>query len=805
MSKARNLRIAADNGLCVPPFVVVAITGALNIVPIIDTVLEGCTVQNAKETADKIERIIRAVDFPAISLNIGSDKKYAVRSSGADEDSDEFSFAGQYQSFLNVSGASEIEERVIDCYISQYSEQNILYRLNNGLPLVGLTMNVIVQEMIVPEVSGVAFSVNVLTGNDTQIMYDVAAGLGENVVGGESEVSSYTYDWYNDKDIQASENGISVSRNQKDEIVKTVLKLQCLYGYPVDVEFAFAGDALYVLQVRPITKIVFGELQEQFTNANFRDGGVAARPCNALLWSLYEFSYHNTLKDFFIATKAFKEKNVTKQIRLFFGKPYFNVTACKTACAKLPGFIERDYDADLGICPNYEGKGKTTKITPGFLLNLPFVLGATFKTLRNNEKALEQSKETLLAEYRRFAGMDLAAPGIEPLQAAYKELILSYYAKNEGNYFWQVFVNIVRLSLYRRQVQKAVTTEEYFNLLSNIKDISHVRIFERANEFAKFIKADNEANRFWQNSSLEEIVKQYKKDSQVFRLNLVDKLNEEFGYHSDRELDLTCPDYYEDPNFAVGLIKAALDSPDKSVADTYGNQCELFRQKFKSGKYKKIVRHTETMRKFLWWREEFKDLSTRCYSLIRRFTLALANDYVRQGIIDNPSDIFHLKFTDIFNYIDGNISPAQLKKIIEKSKIYYNSFVNYKHPNEISGIASVGTATRRKSKLSADIFGVGCGGGIAKRTAKVISTPEELATVQSGDIVIAKHFDASFAGKFNVIAGIITETGGVLCHSSIIAREYNLPAIVSADGATTKIKTGNMVEMNADTGTIRIL
>ncbi|MCL2847489.1 MAG: PEP-utilizing enzyme [Firmicutes bacterium] len=611
-----------------------------------------------------------------------------------------------------------------------------------------------------PKIS--AFSINVLDGNDTQIIYAI-----------DDSASVSVYDWYDEKEIRTADNN-NLSSIKKQQIIDATLKLQQLFGLPINIKFVFENEILYIVKISSITHINFTSLKEQFTNANFRDGGVSARPCNAFLSSLYKHSYHNTLKKFFIATKAFKEKNITPQIRKFGGKLYWNVSSCKTACQKLPGFIERDYDKDLGIYLNYEGKGKTSKITPLFLLRLPFIGLAVYKTLKKNRKELEKNKQGLLGKYHHYNGIDLCSLLLQQKQILFKKLILDYYSENEGVYFWQVFVNIIRLSLYRRKIKKKIFNDEYLNLLFEINDISHTRIIKRAEEYAVIIKEDPNA--------LEE---------------LAGKLNQEFGHHSRRELDLTCPDYHENISYAIELIKNATII--NGADDRFESQNKLLPKKLKKA--------TASIRKFLWWREEFKDLSTRCYSVIRKFCLSLANNYVEAGVIEHKDDIFHLEFKDIFDFIDGKLEAKELQQIIQKNKLYYDCFVKICSPNEIGGESNVmfGIGSQTSAMQRSEIFGIGCGGGIVKGVVRVIESLEELESVEEGEIIIAKHFDAGFISKFNIIAGIITETGGVLCHSAIIAREYSLPAIVSASDALKQIKTGDKIEMNAQSGSIKLL
>jgi pyruvate,water dikinase len=58
---------------------------------------------------------------------------------------------------------------------------------------------------------------------------------------------------------------------------------------------------------------------------------------------------------------------------------------------------------------------------------------------------------------------------------------------------------------------------------------------------------------------------------------------------------------------------------------------------------------------------------------------------------------------------------------------------------------------------------------------------------------------------FATVAAVVTETGGILCHSAVVAREYKIPAVVGADGATVQIKDGNRIEVDGDTGRVKIL
>ena len=114
------------------------------------------------------------------------------------EDLDEYSFAGQYETFLNVQKRSVLR-KIIECYKSMFSEVILSYLFNNGIPMDSLRMSVIVQEMVPSEYSGICFTINPVTGNDRTMLIEIGKGLGENIVSGQNKPEQYYYDWYNEK------------------------------------------------------------------------------------------------------------------------------------------------------------------------------------------------------------------------------------------------------------------------------------------------------------------------------------------------------------------------------------------------------------------------------------------------------------------------------------------------------------------------------------------------------------------------------------------------------------------------------
>ena len=147
---------------------------------------------------------------------LDSNKLYAIRSSGAKEDLENYSFAGQYETFLNTK-AEDVLDRIVDCYKSMFSEVILSYFVNNSIPTDYLKMSVIVQEMVASEYSGICFTVNPVTGDDKTMLIEIGEGLGENIVSGQNKPEQYYYNWYKNT-CEFDENNHYINKEMLNKI-----------------------------------------------------------------------------------------------------------------------------------------------------------------------------------------------------------------------------------------------------------------------------------------------------------------------------------------------------------------------------------------------------------------------------------------------------------------------------------------------------------------------------------------------------------------------------------------------------------
>jgi pyruvate,water dikinase len=211
---------------------------------------DGFVVTVAKDfSEDNRAEILRKFD------ELGAEK-VAVRSSGANEDGAEKSFAGQFDTFLNV-GRDDLIEKLYKVFGSANSAraQNYSSESSNG------GFAVVVQTMIQSDISGVAFSANPITNNHDEIMIEVVNGLGEKLVSGLTTPDLFVINKNSGEVLthETSAEKVDLADENLNELTEAVRKIEDLAGCPVDIEWAIAKNQLYILQTRPITTLNKGE------------------------------------------------------------------------------------------------------------------------------------------------------------------------------------------------------------------------------------------------------------------------------------------------------------------------------------------------------------------------------------------------------------------------------------------------------------------------------------------------------------------------------------------------------------------
>ena len=178
-----------------------------------------------------------------------------MRSSACAEDSEGASYAGQQETYLNVDGLDDVLDKVVECWLSFFTDRAVFYRQEKG-SLADVAMAVVVQQMIDSKKSGVMFTVDPVHQRKDRMVVEAAFGLGENVVNGEVTPDNYVLDR---KGLIKRSKIVAepvLTESEAQQLAALGLHLEELHGVPQDIEWAYDDvGVLYLLQSRPITTV----------------------------------------------------------------------------------------------------------------------------------------------------------------------------------------------------------------------------------------------------------------------------------------------------------------------------------------------------------------------------------------------------------------------------------------------------------------------------------------------------------------------------------------------------------------------
>lgn len=178
----------------------------------------------------------------------------AVRSSACAEDGTSASYAGQQETYLFVETFDEVLEKVVECWLSFFSDRALFYRQHKG-DVSDIRMAVVVQQMVDAEKAGVMFTVDPVNHRKDRVVVEAARGVGEHVVSGEVTPDYYTLDRKGTLKKARVVDDQVLSTSELADLVKMGLQLAELNGCPQDIEWAYDSTGLYLLQSRPVTTL----------------------------------------------------------------------------------------------------------------------------------------------------------------------------------------------------------------------------------------------------------------------------------------------------------------------------------------------------------------------------------------------------------------------------------------------------------------------------------------------------------------------------------------------------------------------
>jgi rifampicin phosphotransferase len=806
-------------------------------------------VQNAgSRIREHMESLAMPEDIRASILEawqtIGANKAYAVRSSATAEDLPGASFAGQQDTYLNVFGAEQLLHAVKRCWASLFTDRAISYRVKNGFDHRSVFLSVVVQQMVFPEVSGIMFTANPITGHRKTITIDASFGLGEALVSGLVSADLYHVHSGKLKNKQISQKKLAIyslpsGGTESKELPPDQQAMQALpddkilelaslgtaiethYGAEQDIEWCWADGKFYIVQSRPITSLypvphVSDRRLHLFLS--FGHMQMMTEPIKPL-----GISVLRTLVP--IGKGSLQAENDYVQeagSRLF--ADITNLLEYSQLRKRLPGILS-NVDELFGravqefcVSEEFQAAEPSPKKVPLSLVKKvsPIVLAVLRNILyRHDDKAIANIKRFMENSIRESSRNLQAVSGPARITLIQEMLptMLSTTFVNVATYIgagvitYRLIDNLSKkwlgdateLGSISKSPPGNVTTEMGL-ALGDVADA--VRIYPAV---IAYLQQAHDAT-FWED------LKAVDGGEKVLPIFLA--FFARYGMRGTGEIDVTRPRWRETPTHLVPAILNHLKNirPGQHRLDFQAGQVEaelavdklLNRLKqtprghLKSQLMQSLIK---VYRSVIGIREHPKYLMVQTLDVIKQAILQEAAQLVEDEIFTNPEEIFWFSLAEIKELL----STQQLdRNVITRRQEKFQRDTKLTPPRAITSEGEIITAKSGIQVPPGALAGSPVSAGTVEGRARVILKLEN-ANMDKGDILVTPYTDPAWTPLFPLAAGLVTEVGGLMTHGAVVAREYGIPAVVGVDNATSKIKDGQIIRIDGTQGIVTII
>lgn len=678
---------------------------------------------------------------------------YAVRSSANVEDGGSVSYAGQFLSELGVQGIDGVAAAVARVVASARGEGIRSYRRHTGDDR-PIEMAVIVQEMIEPVCSGVAFSKNPITGMNESVV-EAVVGSGESLMAGGTTPDRWVQRW---GDYVETPPAATVSEDVVSEVVATVHDMAARYGSPIDVEWVYDGATLWWVQIRPITGIDDITIYSRRISKEVMPGII-----KPLVWSVNVPMVNRAWVDLFV--EALGEVDVAPEdlARSFGYRSYFNMSAIGEIFAAL-GMPRESLELLLGLpAGSRQPKFKPTAAT---FRKTPRLLRMAVRQTRYGART-DEAVERLRSDYQRFASHDLASTGDDALLADIAAMRTVGIGAARLNIVVPLLANIFTAVLRGRLAKRRI----------DLESVDLMDGFDGGDAFDPnpHLEAIADQIRSLDPSTREAALRDGYDALPPSVAEAVDRFLDRFGHFSDSGNDFSVPNWREQPDT---VVKVAAQRTARAAVSERRTWQEATRGV--PGWQRPLLDALRTRAQtYVRRRDAVSSTYTYGYGLFRRYFLELGARLVERNVIDAADDVMYLTFEELEAAVEGThgdfaaLVAARKREIAAVADlhlpdvIYGDDFIP--RPADDGGVTAWhGTATAR---------------GHHSGRVCIVGGLADFDKVQEGDVIAIPFSDVGWTPLFDKAGAVVAEAGGLLSHSSIVAREYGIPCVVSVEGA----------------------
>lgn len=750
----------------------------------------------------------------------GGDLPVAVRSSATAEDLPGMSFAGQQDTYLNIRGEAAVLDAVKRCWASLWTARAMDYRARNHIPPSEVSLAVVVQELVEADAAGVLFTVDPVTGASNRIVINGAWGLGEAVVGGQVTPDTFLVDrergvvadaHVSDKTVMtvltsegtaevpvdgARREAPCLTHEQAADLARLAVRIEEVYGTPMDIEWAVQGGRAFILQARPITGLdsaaedsaaeewndsLLGDFV--WTSANL--GEAVPDVMTPATWSLIQI--------FMKETMGISDIGPLRMSGNIGGRFYMNLSLTQTVAGAfgMGGKVKEANEWAFGRIP----EGIDIPVAP---LSRWRIIKELLPTVVRNQRRAKAHRRRI-DEFLRNSPARCSAVRAH-IAAADSRAALGH--------------------LWRSEV------EPYFLDACHMMEAARVdaAALVSAHKKVKELVGEADANGLTSGGS---------GDGTLASLDLViglhrlargdidrDAFARTYGHRGPHEFEVSLPRPAEDPAWMDSQL-ARLSSADVNVDHLLARQQRERDAAWKRveqqdpSKAKKVKAAVATWAKAAKGREATRSEVIRAFWALRAF-LVLAGELTGLG-----EDVFFLAIDEVLAALGGDdaaVGKVAVGKVAARRAAHARYSQLPPYPTVIRGAFDpfrwaadpdrrndVFDARGSRAPVDTAVTGFPGARGVVEGVARVVGTVEEGDQLEPGEILVTTSTNVGWTPLFPRAAAVVTDVGAPLSHAAIVARELGIPAVVGCGNATMRIATGDRIRVDGSAGTVEVV
>jgi rifampicin phosphotransferase len=749
------------------------------------------------------------------------DVPVAVRSSATAEDLPSASFAGQQETYLNIQGAVSVLEAVRKCWASLWTGRAIVYRLRQGIPPDSVALAVVVQRLFQAEAAGILFTADPVSGQRDRVIISASWGLGEAVVGGLVTPDNLTVEKASgrvlsrqtaDKRVMTVRSANSTEEQSVPENLRQApvlddaaatqlaalgMQIEQLYGRPMDIEWAWVEGRFAILQARPITALPTTETALTLT---------WPKPPRGVMYGRTSFAEQipNPVSPLF-ATLGLRMADIPTQelMRRF--------TKAKVNYGYIPvnGYVFMVAGMSFPELVAYARM--TGQITP---------------MVFHAQEHCQAARQEFVQLIQEWESKDVASISPSELLSGagivFQEAVRLYTHLQAGTIPLSTMSEAIFTQFYQKLVRRKgdplATT-----FLFGSESIA-LRAEKALFDLAAWCGERPSLADYLRQTPASQVAQAIQKPQPPTNLSTEEWAAWQVQFQAylakysqmTYDLDFANPVPAEQPGALLETIKMYLQGNGSDPHARHQATLERREQATASilarlrwplkGWFLGLLRWAQNA---VPGREDgLADLGLG-HPLIRRYLNELGRRLAEGGAIPNVESLYWLEEAEV----DGLIAALEAGKplpdlsgCIPPRRVEWQRFLKLTPPAILPEKSKLSFLVpwHRTSDDQSTLHGIGTGAGQVTAQACVLIGPEDFPHMRPGNVLVAATTTPAWTPLFAMASAVVTDIGGPLSHSSIVAREYGIPAVMATGSATRRIHTGQIITVDGSAGTVML-